>query len=118
MVLAKRAVKSDKRGGLVEKLMNLFTGPCRVNKRIHGSSYKLVHHDTNRPGKRHAAHISPLPKEIILFKPANKSGNSFGQVYAPIQAHTYKDAGIKGFAPTAPFKASHHLSGLSATPLP
>ena len=62
MVFAKRAVKSDKRWGLVGKLMNSFTGPWRGTKSLHGSSYELVHCTNNPPGKKLASDLSPSPQ--------------------------------------------------------
>ena len=69
MVFAKCAVKYVKQQGLVGKTMSYFTGPLQVTKSLCGSSYELLHCNTNRPGKRHAAHLSPLHQELIPFQP-------------------------------------------------
>ena len=102
-VFAKRAVRSDKKRGLVGKLMNSFTGPWEIIRKLAGSSYEMKHRNTGKTGKRHAAHISPFPRELLPFMPISGADNQYGQINAPIQADPYKHAGIKGFKPTQPF---------------
>ena len=106
-VFAKRSVKSNKKRGLVGKLMNSYTGPWEITQKTTGSSYKLKHRDTGKPGKRHAAHLSPFPRELLPFIPIDGADNRYGQLYVPIQADPYKNAGVKGFKPSQPFNFSN-----------
>ena len=96
--------------------MNSFTAPWWLNKRLHGRYYELVHRNTNRSVNRHAAHLSPLTQELICFQSFYGAGKYFGQMYAPIQVHPYKDSVIKGFTPNLTFKSSSNIAGLLATP--
>ena len=116
MVYAKRAVRSDKKHGLVGKLMDAWTGPRKITSKAKGSSYNIEHHDTKRVGKRHAAHISPFPLELLPFLPVDGPDNRFGQIHRPIQKDAYQNAGIKGFVPPVPIKFAIH--GLLATGAP
>ena len=88
MVFSKSAIKFEKRRGLVGKLMDYFTGHWRVTKRLHSNYYKLVHRDTNRPGKRHVAHLSPLPQELTPFQTVDGSNNRFEQCM-PLSKRTH-----------------------------
>ena len=103
-VFAKRAVKSNKKRGLVGKLMDDYTGPWIVVSRLKGSSYELKHKDTGALGKRHAAHLSPYPDQLLPFMPIDGPDNRYGQIHSPIQKNPYLNAGIKGFKPPQPFK--------------
>ena len=118
MVFAKRYVKYNKWQGLVRKPLNLYTGPYQVNKRPHSSFYELVHNDTYWPVKKHTAHLSPFPQELVPSQPVNRADNRLFQIYAPIQSHPYKDSDIKGFTASASFKSASHTTGLSAMPSP
>ena len=40
--------------------------------------------------------------ELIPFQPVNGADTRYGQLYKPISAHPFKEAGIKGFAPIQP----------------
>ena len=73
-VFAKRAVRSIKKRGLVGKLMNSFTGPREIIRKLAGSSYEMKHCDTGKSGKRHAAHISPFLRELLPFIPISTCG--------------------------------------------
>ena len=106
IVFVKRAVKSIKSRGLVGKLMNAYTGPWRITAKLPGSSYSVEHTITKRIGKRHAAHLSPYPSQLIPFRPIDGPDNRYGQLYTPIQKDPYVHAGIKGFSPSQPFKTS------------
>ena len=111
MVYAKQSVKSDKKCGLVGKLMESFTGPWKIVDKLPGSSYKLSHRDSAKPGKRHAAHLSPYHRELLPFLPIDGADNRYGQLHMPIGANPYSNAGIKGFKPTQPFNfVSIHLA--------
>jgi hypothetical protein len=107
-VFARRAVKSIKKRGLVGKLMDSYTGPWKVCGKSKGSSYILEHMDTQKPGKRHAAHLSPYPDELLPFLPLDGPDNQYGQIYSPISKDPYANAGIKGFQPRQPHVASSH----------
>ena len=103
-VFAKRAVKSDKKRGLVGKLMNEFTGPWVISAKLKGSSYEIKHVEDGAIGKCHAAHLSPYPDQLLPFLPVDGPDNQFGQIHTPIQKDPYKNAGLKGFRPAQPFK--------------
>ena len=102
VVFARRAVKSIASRGLVGKLMNSFTGPWIITEKLAGSSYSLRHQISGKIGKRHAAHLSPYPRELLPFAPIDGADNRLGQIYTPIQADPYKNAGISGFKPVQP----------------
>ena len=87
--------------------MNLYPGPWEITKKSAGNSYELKHRDTGKPGKRHAAHLSPFPRELLPCLTADGADNRFGQLHVPIQSDPYKNAGIKGFTPTQPFNFTH-----------
>ena len=107
-VFAKRAVKSIKKRGLVGKLMDSYTGPWQICVKGKGSSYQLEHMDSKKPGKRHAAHLSPYPDELLPFLPVDGPDNQYGQIHTPIKKDPYMNAGLKGFEPIQPHKASSH----------
>ena len=70
-VFARRSVRSDKKRGLVGKLMNAWTGPWRVTAKVKGSSYALEHVHSKKIGKRHASDLSPFPLELLPFMPVD-----------------------------------------------
>ena len=70
----------------------------------------MEHRDTKNIGKRRAAHFSPYPQELLPFLPIDGADNRYGQIYTPIKADTYMNAGIKGFQPSQPFKTSVHAA--------
>jgi hypothetical protein len=107
---AKRSVKSVRKRGLVGKLMNSYTGPWEIIEKAAGSSYNLRHRDSGKLGKRHAAHLSPFPRELLPFPPVDGADNRYGQLHVPIQADPYKAAGIKGFQPPQPFNFAQILT--------
>jgi hypothetical protein len=47
----------------------------------------------------------PYPPELIPFQPVDGADNRYGQLYKPISANPFKEAGLKGFEPPAPFCA-------------
>ena len=83
--------------------MDSYTGPWKVCSKAKGSSYILEHMDTGKPGKRHAAHLSPYPNELLLFMPVDDPSNQYVQMYAPISKDPYNNAGIKGFEACQPY---------------
>jgi hypothetical protein len=101
---ARHAVKSDAAQGTVDKLQYAFTRPWRVSAVLPGASYKLEHCDKpSKKEKKHASDLSPYPTELIPFQPVDGADTRYGQIYKPISAHPFKEAGIKGFTPTQPF---------------
>ena len=105
-VFAKRAVKSNKKRGLVGKLMDAYTGPWSITSKLKGSSYGIKHRDTGIESKRHAAHISPFPDELLPFLPVDGPDNQYGQIHTPMKKNPYQNAGLKGFEPCQPYKTA------------
>jgi len=50
--------------------------------------------------------LSPYPPELIPFQPVDGADTRYGQLYKPILAQPFKEAGIKGFTPIQPFKVA------------
>jgi hypothetical protein len=100
VVFARRAVRSDAKRGIVDKLQYAFTGPWRVSAILTGASYELEHCDSKRKEKKHTSDLSPYPVELIPFQPVDGADTRYGQLFKPISAHPFKEAGIKGFTPT------------------
>ena len=67
---------------------------------------------TSKKRKKHASDLSPYPEELIPFQPVDGADTRYGQLYKPISAHPFKEAGIKGFAPIQPYKAASNLPSL------
>ena len=107
MVFAKRAFKSNKKRGLVGKVMDDYTGPWEIISKLKGSSYEIKHRDKGIVGKRDAVHLSQCPDHLLPFMPVDGPDNRFGQIHTPIQKNPYENLGLKGFAPSQPFKASN-----------
>ena len=106
IVFARRAVKSDAARGNVDKLQYAFTGPWRVTASLPGASYELEHCDkTLKKEKKHASDLSPYPTELIPFQPVDGADTRYGQIYKPISAHPFKEAGIIGFNPISRSKS-------------
>ena len=68
--------------------------------------------DTQKRGKRHVAHLSPYPEELLHFLPLDGPDTQYGQIYSPITTDAYANTGIKGFQPRQP----HVVSANSAFP--
>ena len=49
------------------------------------------------------------PTELIPFQPVDGTKTWYGQLYKPISAHPFKEAGIAGYSPIQPFKAVKHI---------
>jgi hypothetical protein len=108
---AQRAVRSDAKQGIVNKLQYVFTGPWRVNAVLKGASYELVHCDNAKHiEKKHASDLSPYPAELIPFEPVDGADTRYGQLHKPISAQPFKEAGIKGFLPIQPFKIATNFA--------
>jgi hypothetical protein len=110
IVFARRVVKSDAKKGIVDKLQYAFTGPWRITAILTGASYELAHCDSRRTEKKYASNLSPYPVELIPFQPVDGADTRYGQLYKPISAHPFKEAGIKGFTPTQPYKVTSNLA--------
>jgi hypothetical protein len=117
-VYVRRAVRSDKKRGLVDKLMNAWTGPWKITGKVAGSSYSIEHIDSKRIGKRHASDISPFPPELLPFLPVDGPDNRFGQLHRPIQQSAYQHAGIKGFKPCQPVNLGNAACLATGSPDP
>ena len=115
--MACRKVQSKNNIGRVDKVEYIFTGPWRVTKKLDGASYEIKHENSNMIGKRHAAHLTPVPPEMQAFLPVDGSDSRYGQIYKPISGKVYKDAGIKGFVPPLPFKSLPLLYADKENPL-
>jgi hypothetical protein len=48
--------------------------------------------------------------ELIPFQPVDGADILYGQIYKPISAHPFKEAGLKGFSPNQPFKVAANLA--------
>jgi len=107
IVFTHHAVKSDAARGNVDKVQYAFTGPWRVTASLPVASYELEHCDkTLKKEKKHASDLSPYPTELIPFQPVDGADTQYGQIYKPITANPFKEAGIKGFTPIQPFKVT------------
>jgi hypothetical protein len=100
-VFAKRAVKSDKKRGRVGKIMIKHTGPWEIIEKLDGSSYRIRHCRTNIVDKKHAAHLSPCPEQLIPFPPLSGPDNNYSQIHRQIKKHPYMEAGIDEYDPTS-----------------
>ncbi len=60
--------------------------------------------------KKHASELSPYPNKLILFQPVDGVDTWYGQLYKPIAAHLFKEAGIKGLSPIQPFQVPANLA--------
>jgi hypothetical protein len=105
IVFACHANHSDASKGHVGKLEYKFTGPWQIIESLKGALYTIEHCLTpTRKEKKHASDLSPYPSELILFKPVDGANTQYGQLYKPISAHPFKEAGLKEFS--APFQVA------------
>ncbi len=100
----------DAKRGIVDKLQYAFTGPWRVTAILTGASYELEGCDHKQKEKKHASDLSPYPVELIPFQPVNGANTRYEQLYKPISANPFKEAGLKGFDPIQPYKVSANFS--------
>jgi hypothetical protein len=54
----------------------------------------------------------PYPVELIPFEPIDGPDTQYGQLYCPIGANPFQEAGLKGFNPPAPFQVSQNFLDL------
>ncbi len=79
IIFAQRAVWSDAKRGIVDKLRYAYTGPWQVRAILKGTSYKLVHCDNAKcTEKRHASDLSPYPAKLIPFEPVDSADTRYG----------------------------------------
>ncbi len=110
IVFARRATRSDASREQVGKLEYKFTGPWRIVASLHGRSYSLEHClHPKRTEKKHASDLTPYPSELIPFEPVDGTDTRYGQLYCPIGANSFKEAGLKGFEHPAPFRVSQNF---------
>jgi hypothetical protein len=92
---------------------------CNMHSLDHGVSLlSLQVHPTSlntaitlrKRRKKHTSDLSPYPTELIPFQPVNGPDTQYGQIYKPISAHPFKEAGLKGFSPLQPFKLAANLA--------
>lgn len=105
-VFAKQTVHSNKKRGLVGKLMDAYTGPWEILGKLRESSYDIKKVPTRKLDKRHAAHLLPYPDTLMPFLPVDEPNNQFGQLNTPIFKDPYFNAGLKCFEPPQPYKAT------------
>ena len=94
------------------KLIDSFTDPWKICGKTEGSSYEVEHVESKKPGKRHAAHLSPYPDELLPFLPMDGPDNVYGQMNTQIKKKPYMNADVKGFDPPQP----HQTASLSSIP--
>jgi hypothetical protein len=100
----------DSKCSVVDKLVYAFTGPWCVTASLPGASYKLQHvHSPTRRDKKHTSDLSLYPVELIPFQPLDGADTRYGQLYKPIGLLPFKEARLKGFQPSSPFKVPSHL---------
>ena len=84
----------------VGKLEYKFTGPWCILESLHGGSYSLEHClHPKRTDKKHTSDLTPYPPD--------GADTHYGQLYCPIGKHPFKEAGLKGFTPLAPFRMAN-----------
>ena len=107
IVFARWAIRSDASHKRVGKLEYKFTGPWRIVASLHGRYYSIKHClKPSRVKKKHASDLSPYPAELIPFEPVDGADTRYGQLYKPIGANSFKEAGLEGFNPPTPFRVS------------
>jgi hypothetical protein len=107
IVFACCATHLDASKGCVGKLKYKFTGSWQIIDSLKGTSYAIEHCLTpTQKEKKHASDLTPYPSELITFEPVDGADTRYGQLYKPIGAHPFKEAGLKGFSPPAPFQVA------------
>jgi hypothetical protein len=113
IVFARHATWLDAAKGPVGKLKHKFTGPWHVIESLKGASYAIKHClKPSRKEKKHASDLTPYPSKLIPFKPVDGANNCYGQLYKPIGANPFKQAGLKVFKPPTPFCAPQNFINL------
>ncbi len=110
IVFTRQAICSDASREHVGKLEYKFTSPWRIVESLHGGSYSIEHSlHPKQIEKKHAADLSPYPAKLISFEPINGADTSYGQLYRPIGANPFKEAGLNRFKPPTPFRVSQNF---------
>jgi hypothetical protein len=113
IVFARRATQSDISCRHVGKSEYKFTGPWQVMKSLHGGSYSIEHClKPNHVEKKHASDLMPYPVELISFEPIDGPDTQYRQLYRPIGANPFQEAGLKGFNPPVLFQVSQNFLDL------
>ena len=87
-----------------------FTGPWWIVASLHGRSYSLEHClHPKQTEKKHASDLTPYTSKSIPFKPVDGADTRYGQLYCPIGANPFNEAGLKGFKHPAPFWVSQNF---------
>ncbi len=55
------------------------------------------------------ADLSPYSAKLIPFEPINGTDTRYGQLYCPIKANPFKEAGLNRFKPPTPFWVSQNF---------
>jgi hypothetical protein len=97
LVFARRSVRSDRNKGRVGKIMIKHTGPWKIIEKLHGSSYKIKHCKSHRIDKKHAAHLSPCPENLIPFPPLAGPDTSYSQINKKIKQNPFNEVGIHSY---------------------
>jgi hypothetical protein len=75
-----------------------------VTANLSGGSYAIKHCcHPNQKEKKHDLSLTPYPNNLIPFQPIDGPDTHFSQLYPALGKHPFKEAGIKGFTPPAPF---------------
>ena len=104
IMLANRAVKSNKSRHIFDKTEFVFTGLWDIVRNLKCGSYELRHTRSYKLNKKHAMNISLITPELIAFATLGGIDTKYGQIYKNINDEAYKAAGIDGFLPHNPWK--------------
>jgi hypothetical protein len=111
IVFASHAIHSVSARKVVDKLQFPFTGPWCITALLKGTSYELEHcYKAGRKEKKHVLDLLPYSPELVPFQLVDWADTQYGQLYKPISAHPFKEAGIKGFSPIQPFRIVTNLA--------
>jgi hypothetical protein len=107
---ARRAICFDASRERVGKLEYKFTSPWRIVESLHGGSYSIEHClHPKQIEKKHAVDLSPYPAKLIPFECIDGADTRYGQLYHPIGANPFKEAGLNRFKPPTPFWVSQNF---------
>jgi hypothetical protein len=110
IVFARVVTRSDALRERIGKLEYKFTGPWRVVESLDGGSYSISHClHPKRFEKKHTSDLTPYPAKLIPFELVDGADTQYGQLYWPIGAIPFKEAGLMGFSTPAPFRVAQHF---------
>jgi hypothetical protein len=96
IVFACHATHSNASKGCVRKLEYKFTRPWKIVESLKGALYAIENGLTPTwKEKMHASDLTSYPQELIPFKPVNGTNTQYGQLFKPIGANPFKEAGLK-----------------------